>query len=185
MGTPGSPKPVRFFVSIIYQENGLMPEMEKKLISFFGKILSRTVPVPFLHTGYYEKEMGPSLLRYFLLFKPLRAREELPFIKLKTNEFEACTSAEGKRTINIDPGYITLEQVILATTKGYTHRVYLGAGIFADLTLTFTNGTFKALPWTYPDYGSPEMISLLNQWRNEYKKDLRGESLYEEWPHLK
>lgn len=179
MGTPAEPRPVRFFVSIIYQENGHMSEIENNLVTLFGEILSRTSPSPFLHTKYYEREMGPGLMRYFLLFRPLRTREELPSIKLKTNEYETAASIEGKRIVNIDPGYITLEQVILATTKGYTHRVYLGKGIYADLTLIYTGGSFGSLPWTYPDYGSPETISMLNNWRDEYKADLRVRFLNE------
>jgi hypothetical protein len=185
MGTPADAKPVRFFVSLIYQETVQMPEIENKLVSFLGEILLRTDPVPFLHTTYYEKEMGSGLLRYFLLFKPLRAREKLPSVKLMTNEIESNTSEKGKRTINIDPGYITLEQVILATTKGFTHRIYLSKGIFADLTLIYTNGTFGSLPWTYPDYGGVEMISMLNSWREEYKADLRGGFLHGNSSHAK
>jgi hypothetical protein len=184
MGTPADPKPVRFFVSLIYRENGQMSEIENKLISFLGEILSRTDSVPFLQTTYYEREMGSGLLRYFLLFKPLRAREELPPIKLMSNELEANMSNGGKRTINIDPGYIALEQVILATTKGFAHRVYLCKGIFADLTLIYTKRTFGPLPWTYPDYGSAEMISMLNCWRETFKTDLRGEFLHEKPPRV-
>ncbi len=185
MGTPVDLRPVRFFVSIIYQENGQMPEIENNLISLFGEILSRTDIAPFLHTSYYEREMGSGLLRYFLLFKPLMSREKLPSLKLKTNEFEKKMSVGGKRIINIDPGYIALEQVILATTKGYTHRIYLGQGIYADLTLIYTGGSFGPLPWTYPDYGGPEIISMLNRWREEYKADLRGGFLHEKSPRVK
>jgi hypothetical protein len=174
MGTPGAPKPIRLFVSLIYQENNRMVEVEEKLTVLFGEIVSRTHPAPFLHTTYYEKEMGKDLLRYFLLFKHLRDREDLPAVKLRTNDIEVGLSEGGRRTINIDPGYIALEQVILATTKGFAHRIYLGQGIFGDLTLIYTGGTYKPLAWTYPDYGSAEMISMLNCWREEYKTDLRG-----------
>jgi hypothetical protein len=185
MGIPGSPKPVRYFVSIIYQEGMKAPEIENNLIANLGNILSRTNPMPFLQTTYYEKEMGKGLMRYFLLFKPLRTREELPSVKLMTNDIEVNTSEEGRRTINIDPGYISLEQVILATTKGYAHRIYLGKGVFGDLTLVYTNGTFESLAWTYPDYGSVEMISMLNCWREEYKADLRGGSVPGNTPRAK
>lgn len=176
MGTPGTPKPVRFFVSLIYRENEQMPNVEGSLTTLLGEIASRTSPVPFLHTTYYEKEMGKDLLRYFLLFQPLRNREELPFVKLKTNDIEKNISVRGRRTINIDPGYIALEHVILATTKGFAHRIYLGNGIFGDLTLMYSGGSFKPLPWTYPDYGSPDLLSMLHCWRENYKIDLRGES---------
>ncbi len=37
MGTPVDLRPVRFFVSIIYQENGQMPEIENNLISLLEK----------------------------------------------------------------------------------------------------------------------------------------------------
>jgi Domain of unknown function (DUF4416) len=185
MGTPNAPKPVRYFVSLIYRENGQMPGIEDKLITLLGEIASRTNPVTFLHTNYYEKEMGKSLLRYFLLFKPLRDREELSSVKLATNDIETNTLEEGRRTINIDPGYIALEHVILATTKGFAHRIYLGKGIFGDLTLMYSEGAFKPLPWTYPDYGSSEMISLLKCWREEYKGDLRGGSVSEKSPRIK
>lgn len=174
MGTPGLPKPVRYFASIIYQAQVNIPEVEKKLISDLGDILIKTDPNPFLHTTYYEKEMGGNLLRYFILFRPLRNRDELPTIKLTTNDLEAAMSLQGRRTFNIDPGYLSLEQVILATTKGYAHRIYLNRGIYGDLTLMYANGTFGPLPWTYPDYGGNEILSMLNCWREDYKGDLRN-----------
>jgi hypothetical protein len=185
MGITGIPKPVRYFASIIYREGGMIPEVEGELIALLGNIVLRTDPVIFLHTTYYEREMGKDLLRYFLLFKPLRDREELSSVKLATNDIETSTLEEGMRTINIDPGYIALEHVILATTKGFAHRIYLGKGIFGDLTLMYSGGTFKPLPWTYPDYGSAEMISLLNCWREDYKGDLRGGSMSGKSPRIK
>jgi hypothetical protein len=63
--------------------------------------------------------------------------------------------------------------MVLGTTKGFSHRIYQGQGIFADLTLIYENGTYRSLPWTYPDYGGRELISLLNGWREKYKRTLR------------
>ena len=83
-------------------------------------------------------------------------------------------SEEGKRKINIDPGYVSLERLILVTGKNYTHRIYLSKGIFADLTLIFNKGSFRPLEWTFKDYASPEIISMLNDVRERYKKQLRG-----------
>jgi hypothetical protein len=91
-------------------------------------------------------------------------------VKLQTNGVESCYAVEGRRSVNVDPGYIALEQIVLGTTKGYSHRIYLGHGIFADLTLVYENGTYRTLPWTYPDYGSKELISLFNGWREDYKR---------------
>ncbi len=75
---------------------------------------------------------------------------------------------DGNRRINIDPGYINPERLILAKGKNFTHRVYLSKGIFADLTLIFQKGSFRPLEWTYPDYADPEIIGFFNDIRNKY-----------------
>ena len=95
-------------------------------------------------------------------------------IKSKTNDIEASLAKNGMRTVNIDPGYISLENTILATTKGYAHRIYIGKGIYGDLTLIYNAGTYRSLEWTYPDYGEDDIISLFNGWRGVLKKKLKG-----------
>ena len=120
------------------------------------------------------KEMGWPLHRRFTSFKELIRPEDAVDVKLETNKIEAEYLENGKRKINIDPGYISLERLILVTGKNYTHRVYLSKGIFADLTLVFNRGTFRPLEWTFKDYASPEIISLFNDVRERYKEQLRG-----------
>ena len=150
-----------------------MTDVENKLASVLGPLRDRSAVKPFSYSDYYEKEMGKGLSRYFLLFAPLGLREELPEIKLRTNEIEMFYAPQGSRTVNIDPGYIALEQVVLATTKGYAHRLYLGKGIYGDLTLMFENGSYHCLSWTYPDYRSEEITGLCTRWRQLYKETLR------------
>ncbi|MGD0236402.1 MAG: DUF4416 family protein [Syntrophorhabdales bacterium] len=173
MGTIKRPPSVAYFASLIFNDRGPMAAVEKELGDFLGPVQDRSGTKPFFHSDYYEREMGKNLSRYFLLFEPLASREQLPEVKLRTNEVEACHARQGNRTVNIDPGYIALEQVVLATTKGYAHRLYLGNGIFGDLTLIFENGGYHGLPWTYPDYRSDEIIALCNGWRQRYKELLR------------
>jgi hypothetical protein len=117
--------------------------------------------------------MGEGLRRYFLLFEPLLEREMLAGIKLGTNGIELTGAENERRAVNVDPGYIALEHVVLGTTKGFSHRIHLGKGIFADLTLLYENGSYRRLKWTYPDYGSDQSILLLNGWRERYKGLLR------------
>jgi hypothetical protein len=173
MGTPKNPRPVQFFASIIFADEVILSEALARLTALIGNVLERTEVLPFSHTHYYEKEMGPDLSRLFVLFEPLLEREMLAEVKLKTNEIEQALAEGNRRNVNIDAGYITLENVILATTKGYTHRIYLEKGIFADLTLIFGKGSFKTLEWTYPDYGEAASITLFNRWRDQYKRTLR------------
>ena len=173
MGNPHVPKSVKFFASLILGNEASLHEAQGELSGYIGKIQETTGLIPFVHSNYYDKEMGSNLLRVFLLFEPLLHRDLLPEIKLKTNEIERSLSIHGKRTVNIDPGYVALEHVILATTKGYSHRVYLNKGIYADLTLMYQNGTYRALEWTYPDYRESETIFIMNKWRELYKGMLK------------
>jgi hypothetical protein len=173
MGTVKAPKPVRFFSSIIFSSEKYLIDAKEMLRAAIGNFQEETPPMLFSQTDYYNKEMGDNLSRVFILFEPLFQRDALSDIKLKSNDIELMLALKGKRMVNIDPGYISLENIVLATTKGYAHRIYVGKGIYGDLTLTFSAGTYKALEWTYPDYGSEHIISLLNRWRKALKEKLK------------
>lgn len=173
MGAIKEPQSVFFFSSIIFSKKS---DLEAVLSAFAneGMISAEQTPlIPFDQTTYYAKEMGNNLMRVFVLFEGLAKREKLPDLKLKTNDMESVFSYEDHRTVNIDPGYVALEHVILATSKGYAHRVYLGKGIHSDLTLIYRNGTYAPLEWTYPDYREPENIALFQGWREKLRKVLK------------
>jgi hypothetical protein len=173
MGTTNKPQQVRLFASILFRGNEDLLKTLDMLSAKIGAIEEKTPVAPFLHTNYYKKEMGGDLMRTFFLFGAPIERESLPEIKIITNAIEQSFASEGKRTVNIDPGYVALEHVILATTKGYAHRVHIKNGIYADLTLMYRNGTYRPLEWTYPDYAEADTISLFLQWREHYKKVLK------------
>ena len=95
-------------------------------------------------------------------------------IRLKqSNQIEQKHSENGKRRINIDPGYLVHERFVLATGKNYTHRIYIGQGTYADLTLIYRKGGFQTLPWTYPDYGRSDMLGFLVKVRDKYSADIK------------
>ncbi|MGD0228779.1 MAG: DUF4416 family protein [Syntrophorhabdales bacterium] len=173
MGTIKFPPPVQFFASIIFADSCILSGVEEELTRVIGPIGERTDVMAFSQSDYYCPEMGGGLRRYFLLFEPLLDRDMLAPVKLATNGVEHLRSNDGRRAVNVDPGYLALEHVVLGTTKGYSHRIYLGRGIFADLTLLFENGSYRAMKWTYPDYGSGPVIRLMNGWREHYKRVLR------------
>jgi hypothetical protein len=173
MGTTNKPQQVKLFASILFRGNKDLLRALDMLSANIGAIEEKTPVAPFLHTNYYEKEMGKDLMRTFILFGVPVERESLPEMKIITNEIEQSFASEGKRTVNIDPGYVALEHVILATTKGYAHRVHLKNGIYADLTLMYRNGTYRSLEWTYPDYAEEQTISLFIRWRENHKKVLK------------
>ena len=173
MSTPRESDRVRLFSSLFSAEKDLIDRAVDELIELFGLPEVISPWLMFERTRYYEKEMGWPLYRRFVTFKELISPEELVDKKLSTNKIEAKYSVADKRRINIDPGYICLERLVLATGKNYTHRIYLSRGIYADLTLVFNKGTFKPLEWSYPDYSDNESIDFFNNEREKYKNQLR------------
>jgi len=175
MGKPKEPKPAKLFMSFIASGDDILHQGVQDLRSTFGEIDFMSERLPFGFTDYYAEEMGENLFRRFMTFGRLISIPLLPEIKLTTNRLEEkYSTSKGNRRVNIDPGYVCLEHVILATTKGYTHRPYLRDGIYADLTFIYRNKSFLPLEWTYPDYRQDEVIRLFNQFRKKYVEDLKG-----------
>ena len=162
------PQKALLISGLIFKKGLDLDEVISELCKEFGAVIDLSEIVPFSWTNYYEREMGKGLLRCFLSFERLVSQDELADIKHVSMDIEEKWSIEGKRTINVDPGILTAERLVLATTKNYTHRIYLGKGIYADLTLIFQKKDFKELPWTYPDYKSPLCIGFLMNARKRY-----------------
>jgi hypothetical protein len=169
------PRPVKLIIGLIYSQNAKVDECIEKLRASFGDSDFISNRLPFQFTSYYEEEMGKDLSRKIISFRRLIKRDELADIKVFTTKLERIFSIAGKRTINIDPGYIAHEHLILATGKGYYHRPYLGKGVYADLTLVFKNKEFQTLEWTYPDYRGEELRKLFKELRESYTLQLAKE----------
>lgn len=175
MGKAKEPHPSKLLMSLIVSEDDVLQRGLQDLRLTFGEIDFMSDQFPFNLTEYYAKEMGINLFRHFITFERLISMASLPDIKQATNHLEErLASPDGKRRINIDPGYLCLEHMILATTKAYTHRPYLRDGIYADVTLIYHKKSFQPSEWTYPDYRQEEIISLFNQLRKKYAEALKG-----------
>jgi hypothetical protein len=174
MSKPGPADPVRLLASVLASEAVMMNRALMSLSALCGSFDFISALMPFDYTDYYTTEMGSPLLRRFVFFETLIGPETLPDVKIVTNSIEeSLTGRNGRRQVNIDPGYIALAHLILATGKGYTHRPYLRDGIYADLTLIFRDRSFHPLPWTYPDYLDEKMIELFNRIREKYVIQLK------------
>lgn len=141
----------------------------------FGKIDFESRALPFALTDYYQPEFGIGLQRVFISFKRLVDPEELAQIKALTNRMENRFSAGNKRLVNIDPGYLNLAKLVLASTKDYVHRIYLGKGIYAETTLFFRGKGFQAWEWTYPDFRAEGYRDIFNQIREIFYQQVNNE----------
>jgi hypothetical protein len=100
-------------------------------------------------------------------------RERLPDVKIFTNEFERERCINGQRMVNVDPGYIARDKLVLASTKDFYHRLYLADGIYGEVTLHFRKGVFRFFSWTYPDYKEPSFLEFLTKARAKYMHEIR------------
>jgi hypothetical protein len=160
-------------MSLLMADKALGPRITIELEQVFGAIEIVSPWMDFGYTNYYAPEMGMPLHRRMLVFKELIAQSDLARIKLRTNEIEMQYAHRGKRRVNIDPGYLLYERFVLATGKNYSHRIYIGDGIYADLTLVYQKNAYQSLPWTYPDYADPVMGDFLMQVRQKYGEDIK------------
>ncbi len=157
-------------VGFIYRDKAVFKKTKALLEKRFGKIDFESKNLPFNYTTYYEDEFGKNLKRVFISFKDLIPPQELAKIKITTNIIEKRLSKEDSRLINIDPGYLDLAKLVLASTKDYKHRIYLNRGIYAEITLFYAGESFRPWDWTYPDYKTPEYIAIFNRVRNIYTR---------------
>lgn len=175
MGTVHPPAQVKLFCALLVAPALPLDEIETVLAETYGTIGLRSTPTPFTQTTYYEREMGPNLTRRYVAFDPLISIATLAAVKHTTNRLEARWSTpHGQRRVNIDPGYLDLAKVVLASTKDHSHRLYIGDGIFAEVTLRYRQHAFQPWEWTYPDYRVPTTLAFFNQLRDVYKCQLRA-----------
>ncbi|MHC1729418.1 MAG: DUF4416 family protein [Syntrophobacteraceae bacterium] len=169
MSLPREPAQPKLLVRFLFRDSDVQIEALRALEAHFGPIDFLSPPGPFPYTTYYDDEMGKGIQRQTASFLDLVAPVSLPDIKLSTNEIEKELSRDGKRQVNIDPGFISEERFILATGKNFTHRIYLRNGIYADLTLIYQKGAYRPLPWTYPDYQEPDFLHCLSVLRKKLR----------------
>lgn len=173
VGKITKPLPAKLIIGLIYRQGQLKNKALDFLKKKFGKIDFLSRPIDFNYTGYYYPEFGHPLKRIFISFTRLMPEDSLSAIKLYSNKLEERLSSGGKRRINIDPGFLSPGKLVLATTKDNVHRIYLGKGIFAEVTLFYRAGTYRPWPWTYPDYQSKQYLDIFNAIRKIYTNETR------------
>jgi hypothetical protein len=172
MGKAGSAESGLLFIGTLYSDPDIFSRSKDILQKNFGEILFTSPPSPWDYSPYYKDELGWPIIRQFIFFKDLLDAGNLPGIKLKTNEIEERLSSNNRRSINLDPGYLTLAKVVLASTKNYSHRIYLGEGIYGEVTLVYQDNTFRPHLFTYRDYQEHGCIDLFVNARAMLKKIL-------------
>ncbi len=174
------PKPVKCIVGILAADNRCLEKAGELLESKFGPVDLTSDIWPFTQTDYYKDQTGANILRRFVSFEKLICPRRLAAIKHKTNrieqQFARKSGLDVPRPINLDPGYIGTSKLVLATTKNYSHRIYIGKKMYAEVTLIYEKGQWKPFEFTYPDYREQNYMDFFSKVRNRLMEQLRSKA---------
>ncbi len=172
MGKENSFNKAKLFCGFIYNQKDLYEKTKIELEKRYSSIDYESEEFNFDKTDYYNAEMGSGLNKRFVSFIQLITVEELPEIKLFTNSLEDQSKIKGNRQINIDPGYLSNANVIIATTKNHYHRVPLSRGIYAHMEYVLKKKIIP-LDWTYPDFRTEKYIEFFYRLREIYNQNVK------------
>ena len=164
----------KLFIGAMFSEESALERAIAELEEVFGRVDIRSRVFEFNFTRYYEAEFGRGLKKLFLAFEEPVSRDRLVEAKLTCLEIERAFSVEQRRRVNLDPGYVTLGNVVLSTTKERAHRIYLGHGIFAEVVLIYAEGGYQPLPWSYADYRTEDAQQFFLAARDKLRREIKS-----------
>ena len=171
------PRQVKLIIGILAASEGALVPAIKAISAKFGKIDLTSEVWPFTQTDYYRDETGPNILRQFVSIEKLIDPGKLAKIKHITNKMEQkladSLGMRLPRPVNLDPGFIEPSKLVLATTKNYSHRIYIGRKMFAEVTLVYEKGNWRDFDWTYPDYRQPGYHDFFTKVRTRLLEQLK------------
>jgi hypothetical protein len=177
MGEPTPHSPALLLMAAFSRHEDALDWARTRAVEHWGPIDAESPRFDFQQTDYYEPTMGADLKKVFFTFQKPFDPAELVEIKLQTNRWEAeYAQAAGHaepRPLNLDPGYITLGKLVLASTKDFTHRIYMARGIYAEVTLYYKHKQWQAGPWTFADYRRPDYQAFFSRCREVLHDRLR------------
>jgi hypothetical protein len=180
MGQPTFPSPALLITAVFSRYDEAFVWAKKKLETEWGAVVMESEAFEFHETNYYEPTMGPGIKKLFWAFEKPFDTADLVKIKLAANRFEEEYAAETKlpepRPLNIDPGYLTLGKLVLASTKDFTHRIYLSRGIYAEVTLFYKHHHWQHHDCTFADYRREDYQRFFTQCREMLHRRLRIEN---------
>jgi hypothetical protein len=171
------PKPVKLIIGILASDERCLTAARESLTSGLGASDLASDVWTFDQTDYYAEQIGPRVLRQFITIDRLIDPGQLAPVKHRTNAIErhlvTTLGTAFPRPVNLDPGLIEPSKLVLASTKNFAHRIYIGNRMYAEVTLVFDKGQWRPLPYTYPDYHRPEYFEFFDQVRQRLVDQLR------------
>ncbi len=164
---------VKLVIAFLYREQKIYRQAMEITQDIWGFTDYQSQEYFFDLTDYYKTEMGTPLFRIINSYSCLIDPGNLPDIKLATNKIESELASLDLRQVNLDPGYLDYDKLVLASAKYNYQKIYLRDGIYADPTLYYRKGRFIAADWTFPDFKSAVYENDFLQIRHIYKTQLK------------
>lgn len=181
MGAISTPHPVLLLVAVSSRYEAALQWARDKIGAGFGTLGAVSEAFAFNETDYYTATMGTDLLKQFIVPAQSIDPGRLPTIKRLTNDWELEYASHADhpepRPLNLDPGYLTLAKLVLASTKDHAHRIYLADGIYAEVTLGYRGNAWQPFGWTYPDYRRVDFQRFFTECRELLKSDSMSKKL--------
>jgi hypothetical protein len=171
------PRQVKLIIGVLAANEAALAEAVKAISKKFGKIDLTSEVWPFTQTDYYKDETGPNILRQFVSIEKLIDPGKLAKIKHIANKMEQkladSLGMRLPRPVNLDPGFIEPSKLILASTKNFSHRIYIGNKMFAEVTLMYEKGRWRNFEYTFPDYRQSCYQDFLSKVRTRLVEQLK------------
>ncbi len=174
MAQPCDPPAVKVICAMLASRAAWLDEAAEALVGAFGPLDAAGETMDFDFTHYYDAQMGTPLLRRLVSFAGTAEPGCLADAKHLTNAIEAGFAdriPDVPRPVNLDVGYVQSPKLVLASMKDFAHRIYLGRGVYAEVTLLFRQGRWHPLEWTFPDYRSGRYDDFLSAARRRLLDD--------------
>ena len=174
MGQPSPHSPVLLLLAAFSRHEAALDWARQKAVEAWGPIALESPRFDFAETHYYDATMGPGLKKVFFAF-------QRPFDPADWSK-SSCRPTAGKRNmpprpghaeprpLNLDPGYLTLGKLVLASTKDFAHRIYLSRGIYAEVTLQYKHHRWQHHEYTFPDYRRADYQQFFSECREMMKR---------------
>ena len=175
MSELNQPEPVKFLAAVFSAETPLIAEAINRFQAAIGPLDYISEIFVFDQTEYYRAEMGWPLYKRIVAVEAPMDPADLIRIKIACRKIEDDYCEGDRRRVNLDPGYVAKQRLVLGSGKDQAHRIYLGQGVYAELTLIYESGEFRSLRWTYPDFAGEQVRGFALDIRKKYLQQLQSE----------
>lgn len=175
MGEPNPHSPALLLLAAFSRHGAALDWARQKAVEAWGPLEAESPRFDFSETHYYDATMGQGLKKVFFTFQRPFDPSRLVDVKLTTNAWEeeygeAMRPRTETRPLNLDPGYVTMGKLVLASTKDFAHRIYLSRGIYAEVTLQYRHHRWEHHQYTFPDYRRADYQAFFSQCRESVRR---------------